>query len=290
MRIAWLRVECVGLLILLGSYAFFWHSRDWNTASRLILTYAMVDRGTVCLDGLDRQTGDIASFQGHYYCDKLPGFSLLAATVPYASGPAGPGLPPHPLERAGHGLLAGRLLGHAGHLRAVHGLHGGAPGAAGARPGLLAAGRGARGTGLRPGHAGLRLRDARLRPSALGVRPPRGVLPALEPGDRHAKPARLVTAGFLASYAAVIELQVGPVSAILGIYLAGSVPERPPRPDALAYFALGAAMPSPALAGLQPAGVRLALGHGLLSPRHGPVRPGPQPPEPAGPAASRTST
>ena len=80
--------------LLIGSYAFFWHSRDWNSASRLMLTYALVDRGTVCLDGLDRQTGDIAYFQGHYYCDKLPGFSFLA-TVPYAlarlvAGPASP--------------------------------------------------------------------------------------------------------------------------------------------------------------------------------------------------------
>ena len=47
-------------LILLGSYAFFWHSRDWNTASRLMLTYALVDRGTVAITGLDRQTNDKA--------------------------------------------------------------------------------------------------------------------------------------------------------------------------------------------------------------------------------------
>src|SRR5262249_42780674 len=43
-------------LISLGSYAFFWHSRDWNTGSRLMLTYAMVDRGTVAITGLERQT------------------------------------------------------------------------------------------------------------------------------------------------------------------------------------------------------------------------------------------
>ena len=42
--------------ILLGSYAFFWHSRDWNIASRLMLTYALVDRGTVSIDGLEDQT------------------------------------------------------------------------------------------------------------------------------------------------------------------------------------------------------------------------------------------
>ena len=35
------------------------------------------------IDGLDEQTGDKAFFGGHYYTDKLPGFSLLA-TGPYA--------------------------------------------------------------------------------------------------------------------------------------------------------------------------------------------------------------
>ena len=60
----WAGIEWGVALILLGSYAYFWHSRDWNTASRLMLTYAVVDRGTVVLDGLDTQTGDIARFHG----------------------------------------------------------------------------------------------------------------------------------------------------------------------------------------------------------------------------------
>jgi len=93
MRSPWLRVEWSVFLLLVGSYAFFWHARDWNTASRLILTYAMADRGTVCLDGLDRQTGDIALFQGHYYCDKLPGFSLLGM-APYRLARAVAAFPP----------------------------------------------------------------------------------------------------------------------------------------------------------------------------------------------------
>ena len=38
-------------VILLASYAFFWHSRSWNVSSRLMLTYAMVDRGTVAVTG-----------------------------------------------------------------------------------------------------------------------------------------------------------------------------------------------------------------------------------------------
>src|SRR5947209_15744462 len=82
--------------ILLGSYAFFWHSRDWNSASRLMLTYAIVDRGTIRLDGLEAHTGDRAWFQGHSYCDKLPGYSLLAM-APYALARAALGVPPQPL-------------------------------------------------------------------------------------------------------------------------------------------------------------------------------------------------
>ena len=49
MQSPWVRVQLAVFLTLMGSYAYFWHSRDWNAASRLILTYALVDRGTVCL-------------------------------------------------------------------------------------------------------------------------------------------------------------------------------------------------------------------------------------------------
>ena len=54
----------------------------------------------------------------------------------------------------------------------------------------------------------------------------------------------LVLAGFLAAYAAVIELQVGPVSAILGLYLLAQCLRSQRRPDALAYFAMGAVVPT----------------------------------------------
>ena len=48
-----------------------------------MLTYALVDRGTVSLDGLEDQTRRQGVVPGPYYSDKLPGFSLLAAG-PYA--------------------------------------------------------------------------------------------------------------------------------------------------------------------------------------------------------------
>ena len=97
---AWKRIYAPAFwvfVILLGSYAFFWHSRDWNTASRLMLTYAMVDRGTVEITGLDQQTGDKAKFEGRYYSDKLPGYPLLAA-LPYAYARWAFDLPAHPLD------------------------------------------------------------------------------------------------------------------------------------------------------------------------------------------------
>ena len=54
------RPEVWVFLVLLGSYAYFWQSRDWNCASRLMLTYALVDRGTVAIDGLEDHTHDRA--------------------------------------------------------------------------------------------------------------------------------------------------------------------------------------------------------------------------------------
>ncbi len=95
----WLRKPAFWVFaILFGSNAYFWHSRDWNTASRLMLTYALVDRGTVQITGLEQQTEDKARFQGQYYSDKPPGFSLLA-TVPYSIVRWVFRFPPHPLYR-----------------------------------------------------------------------------------------------------------------------------------------------------------------------------------------------
>jgi hypothetical protein len=86
--------------VLIASYACFWQSRDWNTASRLMLTYAIVDRGTIQLDGLNDQTRDIAFFDGHYYTDKLPGLSFLAIPS-YATAKAVFGYGDHPLKLPG---------------------------------------------------------------------------------------------------------------------------------------------------------------------------------------------
>ena len=78
-----------------------------------MLTYALVDRHTLSIDGLERQCadvvrdpltgkqevrgGDVAYRDGHFYSDKAPGLSLLGA-LPYACLPQRDGLKPHPLN------------------------------------------------------------------------------------------------------------------------------------------------------------------------------------------------
>jgi hypothetical protein len=233
-------------LILLGSDAYFWHSRDWNTASRLMLTYAMVDRGTVTIDGLEIQTEDKARFRGHFYSDKLPGYALLAA-VPYACLKRLFDLPPHPRgeERARKYWLADYwiTLGTSGFLTAWTAV-------------LLV---------LLTRDLGGSPRVAALVGLAYGLSTPAYVYATLAYGHQATafallasflliwKPAerfpviRLTGAGFLAATAAVIELQVGPVAAILGLYLLVEVFRRRFAFVGLLGFAAGAMIPTLAM-------------------------------------------
>jgi hypothetical protein len=241
----WLRLQTGVFLILLGSFAYFWHSRDWNSASRLILTYALVDRGTLVLDGLEQQTGDIARFRGHYYCDKLPGFSLLA-TVPYSVVRLAFDLPPHPLHRP---AMA--------HWPADYWVTLGTSGIATALAAVLLA-RIARRLGCPP-------RGAALLALAYGLATPAYVYATLAYGHQVAAlavlgslwllwedprpraPARLAASGFLAAFAAAVELQLAPVSAILGLYLLLQCTTGIRRFDGLVWFALGGLVPTAAL-------------------------------------------
>ncbi len=76
-------------VLLLGTYAYFWPHRGWNEAARLMLTYAIVDRGTIAIDGLESHSGDISLVDGHYYSCKAPGQSLLGVPVYAALKPFG---------------------------------------------------------------------------------------------------------------------------------------------------------------------------------------------------------
>ncbi|MBI1325234.1 hypothetical protein GC170_18875 [bacterium] len=82
------------------SSGWYLQARDWNVASRLMLVYALGDRGSLSIDGLDKQTGDLAFKDGHYYSDKAPGYSLLA-TPAYFVGKKLFGFADHPLGKDG---------------------------------------------------------------------------------------------------------------------------------------------------------------------------------------------
>ena len=238
-------------LILMGSYAYCWHTRDWNVSSRLMLAYSIVDRGTVEITGLHQHTLDLARYQGRYYSDKLPGYPLLAA-VPYAIVRAVFGFPAHPLNVRAEDYVYWPAdywvtLATSGLLSAATAV-------------LLV--RLARDLGCRPVVAamvGL----------AYGLSTPAYVYATLAYGHQAAAfalfasflligkrssgfgwaMARLWAAGFLAAYASVIELQVGPVSAILGFYLLAEVIGRRQLPAGLLAFAVGAIVPTLALLG-----------------------------------------
>lgn len=73
-------------LTLLSCYAYFFPRwADWNQNSRLDLTMAIVERGSLSIDDYHANTGDKLYFAGHYYCDKAPGLSFAAVPL-YAVG------------------------------------------------------------------------------------------------------------------------------------------------------------------------------------------------------------
>jgi hypothetical protein len=67
-------------VLLFVSYAYFFQGGGWNPNSRLDLTRAVAERGTVTIDDYVANTGDWAQHGGHYYANKAPGLSF--ATVP----------------------------------------------------------------------------------------------------------------------------------------------------------------------------------------------------------------
>lgn len=231
--------------ILLGSYAYFDQARDWNSASRLMLTYAIGDRGTIRLDGLDRQTGDIAFFEGHYYTDKLPGYSFLGLP-PYLLSKAALGFPPHPLGvdglRRGPGDYWVTL--------AVSGLS----------TALLGA--------LLAGYAillGCSPRQGLLIGLAFGLATPAYAYATMAYGHpvtacclfaafllvslgEKVRAGRSAAAGFLASLAVVTELQSAPVAGLVGGLLLVRVLGKSARPIHLLAFGVGAALPTAGLA------------------------------------------
>ncbi len=72
------KTETLLFVILLSCYAYFpprW--ADWNQNSRMDLTLAILERGTLCIDDYYENTGDYAIYGGRIYTDKAPGTSFL---------------------------------------------------------------------------------------------------------------------------------------------------------------------------------------------------------------------
>lgn len=75
------RFLLLGAILFLAS-AYFYQDPEWNGNSRLDLTRAVVEEGTLTIDKYQSlpewDTGDKAFYNGHYYSDKAIGSSLLA--------------------------------------------------------------------------------------------------------------------------------------------------------------------------------------------------------------------
>jgi hypothetical protein len=65
-------------LFLFGAFAYFMPAATWSPVSRLGLTRAVVERGTLDVDPWADATGDRALRGGHWYADKAPVPSFLA--------------------------------------------------------------------------------------------------------------------------------------------------------------------------------------------------------------------
>jgi hypothetical protein len=69
-------------LLVTGLVVFFMPAATWNPVSRLALTRAMVDHGTLSIDADAAGTGDRAWVGGHWYSEKAP-LPAMLASVPY---------------------------------------------------------------------------------------------------------------------------------------------------------------------------------------------------------------
>src|SRR5688500_1856742 len=85
------RPEAALFAMALGTYAYFFQGGGWNQNSRFNLVRSIVEQHTIVVDDYAHNTGDIAVRDGHHYCDKAPGVSILAVPVyaavhPFAGG------------------------------------------------------------------------------------------------------------------------------------------------------------------------------------------------------------
>jgi hypothetical protein len=67
--------------LLLFSFAYFYQAGGWNENTRFDLVRAIVDDHSIAIDRFHANTGDKASYGGHFYSDKAPGLSLFAVPL-----------------------------------------------------------------------------------------------------------------------------------------------------------------------------------------------------------------
>ena len=67
--------------LLFASYAYFYQAGGWNQNSRFDLVRAVTNDHAVRIDPYQRNTGDKALYDGHYYSDKAPGLALAAIPI-----------------------------------------------------------------------------------------------------------------------------------------------------------------------------------------------------------------
>ncbi len=82
------RVQLMLFILLFVSYIYVlprW--AEWSQNSRLNLTVAIVDDGTLSIDKSYKNSGDYALFEGKHYTDKAPGVSFAAVPVYVATRP-----------------------------------------------------------------------------------------------------------------------------------------------------------------------------------------------------------
>ena len=63
------------------AYAYFYEAGGWNQNTRFDLVRALVEHRGISIDDYQDNSGDKALFKAHYYADKAPGASFVAAPV-----------------------------------------------------------------------------------------------------------------------------------------------------------------------------------------------------------------
>ncbi|MFN2441600.1 MAG: hypothetical protein ABR517_02845, partial [Thermoanaerobaculia bacterium] len=78
------RIAAGVFVLALVPFVWFYGGAGWNQDAHFDLTRALVERGTLHIDGYEANTGDVSTGRdGHVYINKAPGVSFLAA-IPYA--------------------------------------------------------------------------------------------------------------------------------------------------------------------------------------------------------------